>query len=693
MDRTAAMAEHTQMLEDMYQQLLNAAPDAILTTDAEGRVLVANQQAEVIFGYRQDELIGQPVEMLIPAAMRKRHESLRDGYSAQPYSRPMGKFVATVGQRKDGSHLSLDIALSPFKSDEGLLVTAIIRDVSERRQLEQALRESEERFRILYDNNPSMYFTLDGEGVIRSVNRFGAELLGYAPDDLIGKKAAKVLCYEEDIPVLLDHIKTCLAVPDRIHQWELRKVRGDGAIIRVKETAHAVMLGEGESWVLVVSEDITEAHELARIVTYQATHDVVTDLVNRHEFERRLGQVIDAARQGQSEHAFLYLDLDQFKVINDTCGHLAGDELLRQVAALLKANVRQRDTVARLGGDEFGILLERCRATRAYTIANTLRKAIEKNRFAWENNRFGIACSIGLIPIDATVEGLRGVMGMADEACYAAKDEGRNRIHIHQADDVDMVRRRGEMQWVARIHRALDEGLFELYWQKIAPMDVEKSPGYHYELLLRMKDTGGKVVLPGSFLAAAERFSLAAKLDRWVIGRAFDWLAGHPEHLERLHLCAINLSAQSLNDGEFLGFVLEKMGEGHIPPGKICFEITETAAIANLTRATLVIEILRKEGCLFALDDFGSGLSSFAYLKDLPVDFLKIDGAFVKEIAADPVALAMVRSINEIGHVMAKKTIAEFVESEAILRRLRELGVDYAQGYYLGRPQPLVGES
>ncbi len=368
---------------------------------------------------------------------------------------------------------------------------------------------------------------------------------------------------------------------------------------------------------------------------------------------------------------------------------MAGDELLRQLGGLLQQKVRRRDTLARLGGDEFGVLMEHCSLEHALRVANTLREAVEEYRFVWEDKGFNIGVSIGLVPITEISESIAGVLSAADTACYAAKDEGRNRIHVYREDDAELAKRHGEMQWVARIDRALEEDRFQLNFQPIVSVKSGEQKGAHYELLLRMQDEEGHIVHTSVFLPAAERYNLATKLDRWVVRKAFEWLTRHPEHLERLYLCEINLSGHSLGDGEFLELVIQQLGEAAIPPEKVCFEVTETAAIANLTSATHFIQTLKGVGCHFALDDFGSGLSSFAYLKTLPVDFLKIDGLFVKDIADDPTDLAMVKSINEIAQAMGKQTVAEFVENEAILEKLREIGVDYAQGHYIGGPRPI----
>lgn len=436
-------------------------------------------------------------------------------------------------------------------------------------------------------------------------------------------------------------------------------------------------------------QDITERKELSEELAYRATHDALTGLINRSEFDRRLRRVLESARNGRGEHALCYLDLDQFKVINDTCGHVAGDELLRQLSQLLTTCLRERDTLARLGGDEFGVLMEHCPIGRAREVANKVRKAVAGFRFVWDGRAFHVGVSIGLVPVNEVSESAFNVLSAADSACYAAKDEGRNRVHVFDLDDTGLAKRRGEMQWVARLEKALEEERFQLWVQRITPLAAPGEDGERFELLLRLMDESGEIIMPRDFLPAAERYGLASKIDRWVIGRALAWLGRGTTMLNRVSLCSINLSGTSLADEDFLRLVQRRLARTRIPAHKICFEITEVATIANLSRAMTFMKALSQQGCQFALDDFGSGLSSFAYLKTLPVHYLKIDGTFVKDILGDEVDLALVRAINDVGKVMGKQTIAKFVESDTVLGKLREIGVDYAQGHAIGRAVPI----
>ncbi len=424
-------------------------------------------------------------------------------------------------------------------------------------------------------------------------------------------------------------------------------------------------------------------------IHHLAYHDSLTGLINRHRFEQRLTMALRNAKDWNSEHALLYLDLDQFKVVNDTCGHVAGDELLKQLALVLQDHVRESDTLARLGGDEFGLLLENCPIDQAVQIAEKLLQAINAFRFSWGGKTFSVGGSIGLAAITAHNPSVDDLLRNADIACYAAKDGGRNRIHIYKDEDVELQRRRGEMHWVSRIRWALENDRFVLHRQNIVPLQ-QGGAGRCCEMLLRMRDERDQLISPGVFLPAAERYNLAPAIDRWVVRTLLEFLKTQAGKIDGSQGFFINISGVTLNDDDFYDFLRQQLRDSGVAPAQLCFEITETAAIGNLSRALSFMQGIREEGCQFALDDFGAGLSSFSYLKTIPVDYLKIDGAFVRDIVNDPLDRAIVDSINRVGHVVGLKTIAEFVETEAIRDQLRELGVDYAQGYGLHRPEPLT---
>ncbi|TCS72100.1 diguanylate cyclase (GGDEF)-like protein [Sulfuritortus calidifontis] len=424
-------------------------------------------------------------------------------------------------------------------------------------------------------------------------------------------------------------------------------------------------------------------------IHHLAFHDSLTGLINRHRFEQRLTMALRTAKDWNTEHALLYLDLDQFKVVNDTCGHVAGDELLKQLALVLQEHVRESDTLARLGGDEFGLLLENCPIDQAVQVAEKLLQAINEFRFSWGGKTFSVGGSIGLAPITAHDVSVDDLMRNADIACYTAKDHGRNRLHVYRAEDAELQRRRGEMHWVSRIQWALENDRFALYRQSIVPLQKGRNQNTCCELLIRMRDEQDQLISPGVFLPAAERYNLSPAVDRWVVRHLLEFLTRNRELMKRRHGFFINLSGVTLNDDDFYDFLRQRLRATGVPPEMLCFEVTETAAIGNLSRAISFMQGVREEGCRFALDDFGAGLSSFSYLKAIPADYLKIDGAFVRDIVDDPLDHAIVESINRVGHVVGLETIAEFVENEAIRDRLSEIGVDYAQGYGLHRPEPM----
>jgi diguanylate cyclase (GGDEF)-like protein len=435
---------------------------------------------------------------------------------------------------------------------------------------------------------------------------------------------------------------------------------------------------------VVVFRDVTKERRLKRALSYQASHDALTGLINRREFDNRLSDALRSAQQDQGPHALLYVDLDQFKVVNDTCGHSAGDRLLRDVTGLLQAHVRAADTIARLGGDEFGILVHGCTAEQGAKIADNIRQAIRDYRFSWEENTTGIGASIGVVEITRDSESAANLMSAADIACYAAKDSGRNRVHLYDSNEVSGRHR--EMYWVSRVTRAVDEGRLELYCQQIAPTSSASPPlpGF-YELLVRLRDDGGELVLPGEFIPAAERYNMVAAIDRWVVQRAVKALKEHACGDEPPFLFALNLSGMSLSDRSFLDYVLTLIEDPRIAHG-LCFEITETAVITSMADAVYFMRELKKRGCRFALDDFGSGLSSFHYLKNLPVDFLKIDGQFIGSVTTDAVDRSMVEAISHVGRTLGIATIAEKVESAEVFAELKRLRVEFAQGYYIARP-------
>lgn len=569
----------------------------------------------------------------------------------------------------------------------GILVEAFnaMLDTVEQKNLD--LVAAKNNYQALYDNNPTMVFDLDEQGLIKSINRLGAKQLGW-PDEQLLDHSLFEFVHPSDLFELEALFQRCQRFPLQIHKLESRLICQHGRLIWVRNTARQVNDEQQRPRFLLVCEDISETRRLAEKIAYQASHDELTGLVNRRQFDIHIQDLVHRAQSDDGQHVLCYLDLDQFKVVNDTCGHLAGDELLRQLGELLKQHVRKSDILARLGGDEFGILMENCALEQALIAGDKLRDTVRDFQFAWDNRSFSVGVSIGIAPINRSSGNAVDILKEADAACYAAKEKGRNRVHVFMPDDGELLERQGEMQWVEKIRQGIDLNRFKLYGQLIVPI-LNNNDGLHFETLLRYEDEHGHIIPPGAFLPAAERYNIAASLDRWVIDNLFAHLSTTPGFLDRLELCSVNLSGLSLSDETMLDFIDSQLRQWQIPTHKICFEITETAAISNLSYAKRFIDTLRLQGCSFSLDDFGSGLSSFAYLKNLPVDFLKIDGLFVKDIIEDQVDWTMVKAINEVGHVMHKKTIAEFVENQDIFDALKALGVDYAQGYGIAKPVPL----
>ena len=564
----------------------------------------------------------------------------------------------------------------------------------EQQRAEEKLFQEQVRAQVTLESIGDGVITTDAGGYILYLNPVAEELTGWSLTDAEGLPLIEIfkviderIGHERNYPL---HI--CLH-DGRVMRHDNRHslLRRDGRRFSIQDSAAPIRDREGRILgTVVVFHDTTEMQHLVSRMTFLASHDSLTGLLNRHEFEIHLQQALEGARSDHRGHAVCYLDLDQFKIVNDTCGHVAGDELLKQLTHQLHGRVRTTDVLARLGGDEFGVIFFDCDLDTAFRLADELRQTVRDFRFAWQDRAFEVGVSIGLVPISAESGSMTDVLSAADSACYVAKDLGRNRVHIYQPDDDEVARRHGEMQWVQRINHGLGQGRFRLYAQRILPVGA---PGTGCcEILLRLQEHDKGLIPPSAFIPAAERYYLMPTIDRWVVAQSLKLLgdAVGSGAAPAMEYYAINLSGQSLCDDQFLDYVVDHLQQSAISPALICFEITETAAIANLSRAVTFIARLRDLGCRFALDDFGSGLSSFGYLKTLPVNYLKIAGNFIQDMAIDPVDHAMVDAINQIGHVIGLTTIAESVESEAILERLRALGVDYAQGYGVHAPVPLA---
>ena len=563
---------------------------------------------------------------------------------------------------------------------------------TERLQASEQLFAAQERAHVALQSIGDAVITADMSGLIEFMNPVAKKLLGWT-DDATGVPIGIVFrtishSDESRADPVISAMRNGQVFPIEPSTYlvnrNLHEIAIDGSVAPLRNHC-----GESSGCV-VVFRDSTEASALHSRLEHQAQHDMLTGLYNRYRFEESLNELIGSVQNNDSRHAMLYMDLDQFKIINDTCGHLVGDQLLKQVSELLGSRTRVTDTLARLGGDEFALLLKNCSLITARDIAESISEFIREMRFSWDEKLFKVGVSIGLVEITAKTESADAVMSAADVACYAAKEKGRNRIHVMEAGDSLLTERRGEMDWASRITHALDHNQFVLYKQAVVPVTPGQDEGDHFEVLVRLQEPNGKIVPPGAFIPAAERYQLMSSIDRWVIHNTLRLLSQNRDVLQKTSSCAINLSGNSLSESGLLDFIKSQVRKFDIPFSKLCFEITETSAIADLANVRKLIDNLHNYGCRFSLDDFGSGLSSFAYLKELPVDYLKIDGYFVKDIVYDSMDLAMVEAINQVGHAMDIRTIAECVENEEILQLLRDIGVDYAQGYGIEKPSPLL---
>lgn len=549
-----------------------------------------------------------------------------------------------------------------------------------------------ERAEVTLHSITDSVVTVDINECIAYLNPAAEKLLGCKIKEVSGKEFRKVFNIVEESTgdAIDDALHECFITGKIVHLPEHSSlITRDDSVVSI-EASIAPMKADGGDLMgaVIVIQDVSHTRRLTRQLSYQASHDLLTGLYNRRKFEEYLEELLINVREEDKQHALFYLDLDNFKIVNDTCGHVAGDELLKQLPALFNEVLRSGDIIARLGGDEFGIILQNCGLQKAANIADKVRQKIKDYRFIWDDKTFEIGVSIGVIGITIDNAEMSQVLSSADVACYAAKDSGRNRVHIYEPSDEAVRERYGQMHWTARISKALEEDRFQLYQQPI--VGVSENSRDHLEILLRMVDEDGNIIPPGAFMPAAERYGLMPDIDRWVIDKVFDFM-GRDDPADPIkgtdRVIAINLSGDSINDGSLLDYIIKTKTKYNISLTNVCFEITETVAISNLSKATVFINELKNYGCQFALDDFGSGLSSFAYLKNLPVNYLKIDGSFVKDVSRDEIDRAMVESIQQIGEVMKLTTIAEHVEDESTLNILQEIGVHYVQGYHLGRPQ------
>jgi len=681
--------EKLRKSESRYRGLFENVVDGVYIASREGDIVTVNPALVEMLGYDDvDDLkrAGRTTVLYVNPIDRER-------VFARLESEGVVKNFEYRLRRKDGTEIVVLENSRAVYDDDGKIVAheGTITDITERKMAETRVFEEKERAQVTLQSIGDGVITTDADGVVDYINPVAQELTGWEMRSAHGEPIDSLMTLiNEHTRATVDNPVTRCLKEGRVITLAENSVliNKAGNEVPIQDSAAPIRDRIGNIiGAVLVFHDVSKESRLFRKLSYQASHDTLTGLINRREFENCLVTALDAAHNSPDQtHALLYLDLDQFKVVNDTFGHTAGDELLRQIADVVQSNIRSTDIVARLGGDEFGILLERCTEERAMEVAEAIRGAVEEYRFNWQNAFTSARCSIGVVMVSKESPDVASVMSSADVACYSAKDMGRNQIHLYQDSDASM--RHEEMKWVSRITSAVEENRFELFYQPIVGISEKNgSSRGHYELLLRMRDEKGTLIGPDQFIPAAERYNLMSTLDRWVIRQALSQLADrNPEAKEAHFTLAINLSGTSLSEDRFLEFVIDELKKQKLPQGAICFEITETAAISNLSRVIHFMQALKKLGCMFSLDDFGSGLSSFTYLKNLPVDYLKIDGQFIRNVAEDAVDESMVKAINQVGRAMGIETIAERVESKEVLDKLSELGIEYAQGYYIARP-------
>jgi diguanylate cyclase (GGDEF)-like protein/PAS domain S-box-containing protein len=681
-----------------FARILDQMPSGVVVTDMpSGRVIFQNQLAASLLGQGAHTLgetpdftvfhFSDPTDGRIPA-------------DELPLARTLRHQEATVTRdlvyhRRDGASLDVALTTAPVYDADGVAraAVAVLNDIAARKRAERQLANEKERAQVTLAAIADGVIATDTQGAVTSMNPAAERLTAETETTARGRALSDVLRFEEPEAGarLAAALQRCQSERRTIGDLAHATLQGPGGERHAVESAVApiALADDTVAGAVLVLHDVTESKRLLRRLGFEASHDALTGLVNRREFEARLKRAIERARHpGGSSCALLYMDLDQFKIVNDTCGHSAGDELLRQLAAAYCTHVRERDTLARLGGDEFAMIVEHCDVTEALAVADKILDATRNFRFSRDGHLFQLGVSIGVAPVDRATRGVEEAMRRADHACYVAKERGRNRVYVHYSGDVDIAQRRSDMHWVTRLSHAFQHDQLMLYCQPIVPLG-DGDQRLHYEILIRMKDGHSRPIAPGCFLPAAERYDAILKIDRWVLARTLTWLAANPDETAKLEMCSINLSRRSLADQSFHEFAADLIDRSPVPAGKLCFEITETGAIADMNKTIAFIDALAGRGCRFSLDDFGTGVTSFSYLKQLPVDFIKIDGSFIQTMCKSKVDFEMVRFTNDISHMMGRRTIAEYVSDPQIADQLKRIGVDFAQGYWVGRPRPL----
>jgi len=675
--------------DQLFRDFARTLPEIVMVHKE--KILLANESAAALIGLEAAQLVGRDIVDLVKPAYR-------------------ALFRKTMAKRLAGENVPRHLEIQLINGDQsGLWVEAqsaaieyhgrtailtVARDISHRKSLEVSLTRSKRQAQYTLESISEGVITTDNEGRVDYMNRAAESLLGKSRDDASGHKTGELFVLVDDIDrrPLGDPVDRCLQMHRRVNMGRRAlMINRDGEQEHSVEITASPILGPGNSiaGTVVVIHDVSELRGLTRKMSYQATHDPLTGLINRREFERRLVEAMESAQAEEAVHMLFYMDLDRFKAVNDSCGHLAGDNMLREIASLIREQVRDSDFVGRLGGDEFGALLVGCPIEKAQQIAADVCNAVADYRFVWKDKIFNIGISIGLVEISHVSGKVQDIMGAADSACYVAKQEGRGQVHVYSARDEALARERGDIEWLRELQAALHESRFELAVQPIIAMTSGAETGPAVEVLIRLPGVRRANEDTAEFLQPAERYQLMPQIDRWVVNAALAAISGGEIKLPAKRSCAINISGQTLADGAFLGFVVDALDRIAVKPSSICFEVTEAAILSNIQQVQRFIEVLHGIGCEFSLDDFGSGLGSFSSLKHLPIDYLKIDGIYTRNLQSDRVNQEMVAAMIKLARTMHFRVVAEQVEHQEDFDWLREIGVDFMQGHFVESPMSL----
>ncbi|MCC5794139.1 MAG: EAL domain-containing protein [Chromatiales bacterium] len=688
-DVLAAREAEMQRCEAMFRELADTLPEVVLVHRE--RIIFASQAAAALLGVAADKLVGRPVTDLVRPAYRGllgKQVSARLSGGGEPERIEL----QLLSGNDEEVWAEADSSVIEYQGERALLTVA--RDITLRKDIAQTLGRSKQQAQVTLESIGEGVFTTDTQGRIDYLNAAAEQLIGVTREQAVGKRLGDMvrLLDETDQRELGDPVSRSLAERRRVSLGRRAMMATDDGEreLSIELTASPITGADGQlAGAVVIMHDVTEIRGLARRMSYQAAHDALTGLINRAEFERRLDQALDQVRESRTSHVVCYMDLDRFKAVNDTCGHMAGDSMLRELAGIIREKVRDSDSVARLGGDEFCMLLIGCPLDKARQIADDVCAAVRDYRFTWQDKIFSVGISIGLVEVGRESGTIKDILSAADSACYIAKQQGRGRVHVYSARDEVRARQRGDIHWLRQLQTALREDRFELHVQPIIALRAGVRSGPAAEVLLRLLDEQGRAVLPRQFFKSAERYQLMPAIDRWVVRSALTAIANGGIRLPDERSCTINLSGQSMVEESFLEFVVDVLDHSQIPPSRICFEVSENAVISGFEQARRFIGVLHGIGCQFCMDDFGSGFGSFTSIRDLSMDYLKVDGAYTRDLKPDSPNYQVVSAIISLGRTVGFRVIAEQVEQQADFEALREMGVDYIQGNFVARAQRL----